>query len=95
MGEAPQRVNVASPYSTGGGGSDFERRVGGYYLAMALLRSIPRGQEAGLTHEVKFQRLYEGEPLDDLIIHSELPVGEAKLALQIKRDLTFGEANEV
>ena len=57
MDEAPQATNVASPFSTGGGGSDFERRVGAYYLAMALLRSIPRGQDAGLTREVRFQRL--------------------------------------
>ena len=81
---------VASPISTGGAGNDYEKRVGAYYLASLLLQAVPRGQEAGVTREVRFQRLYEGEPLDDLIIVSELPVGEAKLALQIKRDLTFG-----
>ncbi len=95
MDEAPEATNVAPPFSTGGGGSDFERRVGAYYLAMALLRSIPRGQAAGLTREVRFQRLYEGDPLDDLIILSDLPVGESKLALQIKRDLVFGQADEI
>ncbi|MBD2580481.1 ATP-binding protein [Oscillatoria sp. FACHB-1406] len=85
---------VASPISTGGAGSDYENRVGAYYLAALLLQAVPRGQEAGVTREVRFQRLYEGEPLDDLIIVSELQVGEAKLALQIKRDLTFGEKDE-
>jgi hypothetical protein len=84
-------TKVASPISTGGAGSDYEKRVGAYYLAALLLQAVPRGQEAGVTREVRFQRLYEGEPLDDLIIVSELPVGEAKLALQIKRDLSFGE----
>ncbi|MEC4806938.1 MAG: ATP-binding protein [Jaaginema sp. PMC 1079.18] len=87
-------TKVASPISTGGVGPDYEKRVGAYYLAALLLQAVPRGQEAGVTQEVRFQRLYEGEPLDDLIIVSELPVGEAKLALQIKRDLTFGEKNE-
>lgn len=87
-------TKVASPISTGGAGSDYEKRVGAYYLAALLLQAVPRGQEAGVTREVRFQRLYEGEPLDDLIIVSELPVGEAKLALQIKRDLTFGEKDE-
>jgi hypothetical protein len=86
---------VASPISTGGVGSDYENRVGAYYLTALLLQAVPRGQEAGVTREVRFQRLYEGEPLDDLIIVSELPVGEAKLALQIKRDLTFGEKDEI
>ena len=84
-------TKVASPISTGGAGSDYEKRVGAYYLAALLLQAVPRGQEAGVTREVRFQRRYEGEPLDDLIIVSDLPVGEAKLALQIKRDLSFGE----
>lgn len=88
-------TKVASPISTGGAGSDYEKRVGAYYLAALLLQAVPRGQEAGVTREVRFQRLYEGEPLDDLIIVSELPVGEAKLALQIKRDLTFGEKDKI
>jgi hypothetical protein len=86
---------VASPISTGGAGNDYENRVGAYYLAALLLQAVPRGQEAGITREVRFQRLYEGEPLDDLIIVSELPVGEAKLAIQIKRDLTFGEKDKI
>jgi hypothetical protein len=88
-------TKVASPISTGGAGSDYEKQVGAYYLAALLLQAVPRGQEAGVTREVRFQRLYEGEPLDDLIIVSDLPVGEAKLALQIKRDLTFGEKDEI
>jgi hypothetical protein len=81
---------VASPISTGNVGGDFESLVGAYYLAMVLLRSIPRGQDAGVAEEVRFQRLYEGEPLDDLIIISELPIGKAKLAIQVKRYLVFG-----
>lgn len=85
---------IASPYSTGGGGTEYENKVGAYYLAAVLLGSVPRGQEGGITKEVRFQRLYEGEPLDDLIICSDLPVGEAKLALQIKRDLAFGEKDK-
>ncbi|MEP0857953.1 ATP-binding protein [Trichocoleus sp. DQ-U1] len=87
-------TKVASPISTGGAGSDYEKQVGAYYLVALLLQSVPRGQDAGVTREVRFQRLYEGEPLDDLIIVSELPVGEAKLALQIKRDLIFGEKDK-
>ncbi len=87
-------TEVASPISTGGAGSDYEKRVGAYYLAALLLQAVPRGQEAGVTRGVRFQRLYEGEPLDDLIIVSEFSAGEAKLALQIKRDLTFGKTDQ-
>jgi len=87
-------TDIASPFSTGGGGPNFESCIGAYYLAALLLQSVPRGQEDGITTEVRFQRLYDGDPLDDLIIVSSLPSGEAKLALQIKRDLTFGEKDE-
>lgn len=85
---------IASPISTGGGGTDYERRVSAYYLAMTLLGAVPRGQHAGVTREVRFQRLYEGDPLDDLVVYSETPAGQSRLALQIKRDLAFGEENE-
>lgn len=57
-----------------------------------LAGACVRGQ-TGVAREVRFQRLYEGEPLDDLIILSDLPSGSRKLALQIKRDLTFGAAD--
>lgn len=87
-------TKVASPVSTGGGGNDYEKRVGAYYLAATMLGSVPRGLEAGIAREVRFQRLYEGEPLDDLVVIADQPEGKAKLALQIKRDLTFGEQNQ-
>lgn len=86
--------NIASPVSTGGAGPDFERRVGAYYLAAALLGGIPRGLNAGVAREVRFQRLYQGDPLDDLIVVADLPAGDVKLALQLKRDLVFGEKDE-
>jgi hypothetical protein len=98
-------TKLASPFSTGSGGADFERRVGAYFLATVLLRAVPRGQEAGIAREARFQQLYDNEPLDDLVVFSDLPVGETKLrlpkfprqieavktSLQIKRDLVFGE----
>lgn len=90
----PKPKQVASPISTGGGGPDFERRVGAYYLAATLLEAVPRGLSSGITREVRFQRLYEGEPLDDLIVLSDLPASEAKLSLQLKRDLVFGEEDK-
>jgi hypothetical protein len=87
--------SVASPVSTGGAGEDFQNRVGAYYLACALLRSVARGgHQAAVAREVRFQRLYEGDPLDDLIVISDLPSGESKLALQVKRDLVFAEKDK-
>lgn len=93
MSETAQPVKskaISSPISTGGAGESFQSWVGAFYLACALLRALPRGgPQASAAREVRFQRLYEGEPLDDLVVVSDLPSGEAKLAFQIKRDLVF------
>lgn len=101
----PQRIDptaprsadpsVVSPFATGGGGVEFEKYVGAYYLALLLLDSIPFGLPAGAIREVEFQRAFAGEPLDDLIVRAELPTSTVKLALQVKRDLTFGAQNDV
>src|SRR4051794_39053331 len=80
---------IASPIATGGAGSSFEHRVGACYLAALLAETVPFGLAAGVAHEVQFQRLFAGEPLDDLVVVADHPVGSAKLALQIKRDLVF------
>lgn len=94
---AGQAVNpsVVSPFATGGGGVEFEKYVGAYYLALLLLDAIPFGLPAGAIREVEFQRAYVGEPLDDLIVRAELPGSTAKLALQVKRDFSFGAQNAV
>lgn len=94
MGRSRTSKKVASPYSAGGGGSEYEDHVGAYYLAMMLLGAVPRGQNVAAAREIQVQSLYRGEPLDDLIVRSSLPQGEMKLALQIKRDLTFGEKDD-
>ena len=86
--------NISSPVASGGKGTDFQSLVGAYYLVALLMQSVPRGQENGITKEVRFQRLFDGNPLDDLIIISSLPVGEAKLSLQIKLDFSFGKKDE-
>lgn len=86
---------LASPFSTGGGGDDFQFQVGAYYLAGLLVRQVPRGLDVGTLVEVRFQRLYEGVPLDDLVCVAESAAGQGKLALQIKKDLTFGEKDEL
>src|SRR5262249_18912241 len=83
------------PFSTGGGGDDFQFQVGACYLAGLLLRHVPRGLDAGTLTEVRFQRRYEGEFLDDLVCVAETITGPNKLALQIKNDLTFGEKDEL
>ncbi|HEX7705216.1 MAG TPA: AAA family ATPase [Thermoanaerobaculia bacterium] len=85
---------LASPYSTGGGGGDFETRVLAYYLGCVLTQAIPRGLPDATASSVSSQALYQGTPLDDILVRANRGDGEAQLALQVKRDLTFGEENE-
>ncbi len=91
----PGGASVVSPVATGGEGPEFEKYVGGFYLAQLLLESVPFGLPAGPIRTVEFQRAYAGEPLDDVIVRAELPAGTVKLAVQVKRDLAFGLRNEV
>lgn len=87
-------TDLASPYSTGGGGSDFEARVLAYYLGCVLTRSIPRGLPDAVAISASSQALYQGAPLDDILVKANRGDGEAQLALQVKRDLAFGEKDE-
>src|ERR1043165_3926352 len=77
---------LASPYSTGGGGADFETRVLAHSPRCALIESSARGLPAdAVTREVRSQTLHRGFPLDDILVIT----GGGKLALQVKRDLVF------
>ena len=85
---------MASPYSSGGGGSKFEDRVVAYYLTALLSETRARGVPGKHVVKALTQRAAFGEPLDDLIITGLLDSGEeAKLHLQIKSSLRFTENN--
>ncbi len=91
---------LPSPFSTGGGGSLFEKNVGACYLSWMLLNVAPRGFEDVEITEVKFQRRYIDQlPMDDVIVSvgvSHAPRGIARLSLQLKHDVEWGsgEKNE-
>jgi hypothetical protein len=84
---------IAPPSVTGQEGADFERNVDAYYLALILLQARPMGLDEGRTKEVRLQRRFDGQPLDDLIVVSEHPDGDAFLSLQIKLDLNFNSSD--
>jgi ATPase family associated with various cellular activities (AAA) len=86
--------NLSSPVATGGQGTRLEHEVGAFYLALMLLNAVPRGLDGGAVSEVRFQQLYAGDYLDDIVVVAELPDGDAKLAIQYKRDLEFGNKNK-
>jgi hypothetical protein len=73
---------MASPYSTGGGGTHFEARVAATYLAAILCEAPARGLPGELAKEIQTQAAEAGEPLDDLVIRGVLADRrETKLSL--------------
>ena len=85
-------ITMASPDSTGGGGTHFEARVVAYYLAATLAEAPARAVPGLHVTQVLTQRAAFGEPLDDLVVNGILEDGRStKLSLQVKSTLTFTE----
>ncbi len=83
---------MASPDSTGGGGTHFEARVVAYYLAAAFAEAPARAVPGLHVTQVLTQRTAFGEPLDDVIVNGILEDGHpTKFSLQVKSTLTFTE----
>ena len=93
MTNRPANTGLSNPYSTGGGGVTFEQLVGTSYLVSLLVGEIPRGVDWGTIKEVKFQHRWSGCLLDDIVVTSTDGDTERKLALQVKKDLTFSESD--
>jgi hypothetical protein len=86
--------HVASVISTGGGGGDFERRIGAYFLALLLTKSfVPIFADAAPTR-VHFQARRLGWHIDDLVVEVRSEDGQARqIAAQIKRTFTLSAAD--
>jgi hypothetical protein len=86
---------MASPFSTGGGGTHFECRVLAYYLAALLVEAPARGCEALSLLAVKTQQAPFGYPLDDIVISGAIQDGRySKLHLQVKHKLSFTNSDD-
>lgn len=63
-------------------------------MSSVLVRGAVRGLENATAEEVKLQRAFEDQPLDDVIVTASLPNGDATLALQVKRTFIFSVKND-
>jgi energy-coupling factor transporter ATP-binding protein EcfA2 len=82
-------MQVANPFSTGGGGPAFEFSVGATYLVSLLAEDVPRGLNAGTAKEIRFQAHQQGVPLDDILVTSDDGELERRLALQVRHRVVF------
>lgn len=90
-----QRSQESNPYSTGGGGDVYQSNVGAYYLACLLVRGAARGLSGCVIEEVKLQRRFEDNLLDDIIVIGKSDSGRCKLCLQVKHHVTISQKDDV
>ncbi len=73
------------PKSTGGGGFDFEDKIGAYFLSFLLTGKPPfPSLQLGNIKTIKFQRKIEDWEFDDIILEFESNGIEKKLAFSVK-----------
>jgi hypothetical protein len=81
---------VAPPAATANAGSQFEAKVGAFYLLALIAEAEPRGLPGATIGSVRLQQRGSGHPLDDVIIQAANADGSpAVLEIQAKRSLTF------
>ncbi|ERT12286.1 hypothetical protein LGZ99_10860 [Photorhabdus temperata] len=85
----------SNPFSTGGGGVNFETRVQAVFL-IALLASlyVPCLSATMKANKIKFQGKYDSIHTDDFILYASDDYGnESKLFAQIKHEITISDSS--
>lgn len=88
-------TSVASTISTGGGGTEFERRVGAYFLALLLTNSFCPIFSESSPRKVHFQARRLGWEIDDLVVEAANEAGEPhNICVQAKRTFTVSATDK-
>jgi len=80
---------MSNPFSTGGGGHNFETLVQAYFVALMLAGGFAPGLPDKPIRKIKLQGRCKGYQTDDLIIFTD----EHKLLGQIKHKVAFTKGN--
>jgi len=93
--KSPRSQHVAAPAATGAAGSQFEAKVGAFYLLSLLSGAEARGLPGAIIRTIGFQQRGSGFPLDDVLINAVNADGSAAtLEIQAKRTLTFTSSDD-
>lgn len=86
----------SNPFSTGGGGVNFETRVQAAFAISLLTHScVPCLSQNMRAKELKFQNKYDGSNTDDFVlVASDKLSNESRLYAQIKHEITISESQE-
>ena len=85
-------TEITNTYSSGGGGFYLEHKIAAYYLIQMLVGDSPRGISSGKISKISFQQRGNGFDVDDIVITTKTEDSENILALQIKKNITFSDA---
>ena len=90
-----QHGRISSPEATGGAGTFFEQHVNATFLALLLVRGIPRILTDCQLEEVHFQTEHLGWKTDDVLLVGLNGAGERRrLAGQMKKSFTVSSKDE-
>lgn len=84
-----------SVFQKGGGGTNFEQAVQTAFLTALVIRGNAPCLPANEIIEVSFQNTSRGYETDDLLVVAKSALGEHKLLMQIKHDISFTLKNEI
>jgi len=87
-----KKDSARSSQLTGGEGFTYEDVIGAYFLT-ALLREEAALAQPGLVTRVAVQQDRQGEPMDDVIVDSDVAGERYRLSLQVKRSVTVSASN--
>lgn len=84
----------SNPFSTGGGGVNFETRVQASFAIALLTQScVPCLPQTMRPKELKFQNKYDGSNTDDFVLVASDKLGsKCKLYAQIKHEITISDS---
>lgn len=86
----------SNPFSTGGGGVNFETRVQAAFLLSLLTKScVPCLSQNMRAKELKFQNKYDGVNTDDFVLVANDKAGkQSQIFAQIKHEISISESTD-
>lgn len=82
-----------SVFQKGGGGTNFEQAIQTAYLTTLIIRGNAPLNFANEIIEVAFQTTNRGYETDDLLVVAKSAIGQHRLLVQIKNNITFTAGN--
>src|SRR5690606_7199209 len=86
--------NKGSVFQKGGGGTNFEQLVQTAFLTTLIIRGNVPCIASGELLEVALQVTNRGYATDDFLAIAKSPIGEHRLLIQVKHDISFTIENE-